>query len=160
MTLIISPEAAQLINQQISHELHNEQQYRAFGSWSSNLGLDNLFKYFMTQADDERGHAQKFTDYLIECNQQLAIESIDAPVSSFADCAEIADLRFALEQQTTEQVDAIMSLAMQTDDYGLQDLMQWFCREQKSEMAEALRLVSLVKLSGGNLILLDLAVEA
>lgn len=155
---VISPNAANLINAQISHELHNEQQYRAFASWTSNLGLKRLTKYFADQADDERGHAQKFTDYLVECNTPVAVPAIEAPQAAFVDCAEIADVRFALETTTTEQVDAIMALAMQEDDYGLQDLMQWFCREQKSERAEAARLVSLVKLSGGNAVLLDLAV--
>jgi ferritin len=56
-------------------------------------------------------------------------------------------------------VDAIMAQAIVENDYGLQDLMQWFCREQKSEMAEAARLVSLVKLTAGNVGLLDLLVE-
>jgi ferritin len=156
---IISSGAAASINAQISHELHNEQQYRAFGSWASNLGLSHLAAYFVKQADDERGHAQRFIDYLIECNQPLAILAIDAPQSAFGDVAEIADLRFALETTTTDQVNSIMDTAMRENDYGLQDLMQWFCREQKSEMAEALRLVSLARLSGGNAILLDLAVE-
>lgn len=158
MTIIISETAAAMINAQISHEIHNEQQYRAFGSWASNLGLKRIAKYFNAQADDERGHAQKFIDYLIECNQQVAIQPIDAPVARFADCAEIADLRFTLESTTTDQIDALMDLAMQEADYGLQDLLQAFCREQKEELAEALRLVSLVKLSGGSVVLLDLAI--
>lgn len=158
MTIIISEAAAAMLNAQISHELHNEQQYRAFGSWASNLGLKRLAEYFKAQADDERQHAQKFTDYLIECNQQVAIQPVAAPLARFADCAEIADVRFALEATTTEQIDALMDLAMQEADYGLQDLLQAFCREQKEELSEALRLVSLVKLSGGNVVLLDLAI--
>ena len=155
---IISPAAAALINTQIANELHNEWQYRTFGAWTNALGLAHLSKYFSTQADDEHGHADKFKDYLLECNQPLQVPAIDVPLVSFMDCAEIADLRYQLEVITTQQVDAIMALAMQEDDYGLQDLMQWFCREQKSELAEALRLVSLVRLSGGNLLLIDIAV--
>lgn len=158
MTTIISEAAAAMINAQISHELHNEQQYRAFGSWASNLGLKRLATYFKAQADEERRHAQTFTDYLLECNQQVAIQPIAAPLARFADCAEIADLRFTLEAATTDQIDALMDLAMQEADYGLQDMLQAFCREQKEELAEALRLVSLVKLSGGNVVLLDLAI--
>ena len=155
---IISTQAAALINAQISHELHNEQQYMAFASWASNQGLSHLEHYFKKQSKDESGHAKRFRKYLFECNQPLAIQPIDAPDLRFGDAADIADMRYALEQLTTQQVDAIMALAMKENDYGLQDLMQWFCREQKSEEAEALRLINLCKLSGGNAILLDLAV--
>lgn len=158
MDAIISETSYRLINDQIAHELHNEQQYRTFASWANSFGLDNIKAYFIKQSEDERGHAQKFTDYLMECNQTLSIPSIDLPEWDFTDCAEIADMRYALEMETTQQVDVIMAQAMIENDYGLQDLMQWFCREQKSELAEALQLIALVKQSGGNSLLLDVAI--
>ena len=160
MNPIISTQAQTLICEQVSHELHNELQYRAFGAYAANLGLARLAAYFMAQADDEHAHAQKFMGYLDECNCPLAVPAVAAPLSMFIDLAEVADLRFMLEMQTTDQIDALMALAMVEDDYGLQDLMQWFCRQQKEERTAAARLVSLVKLSGGNALLLELAFKA
>lgn len=156
--MVISDKLASMLNQQISHELHNALQYRSFGSWAEVRGLKRLPAYFYKQSEDEKHHAQIFTDHLNKANVQFSPTAIEQPVSSLSDCEEIANLRIELESKTTEQIKAMYDQAESDGDVGSSNLFQMMLEEQVAEEGESEQFASLVEESKGSLILLELAV--
>lgn len=154
--MVISDTMAGLINQQISHELGNELQYRMIVSWASNRWLKGVAAYFKEQADGEKEHANKFTDYLLTANVAVQIPAIEKRVTEFPDCESIARLYQETEAATTDLIDKMQDLAFEENDYGTAQFLDWFSGEQIEEMGSATRFAELVKLSNGDLLKLDL----
>lgn len=146
-----------LINAQISRELGNRLLYLHIASWFHNQGLKRLAKFFTGEAEGEQGHADRFMGYLREANTQVAVPSIEAKQASFRDADEIANLYIEAEAITTQYIDALWDVAVAEKDWSVQDLLQWFSREQTEEEGLAERFASLANLSNGDLVSLDLA---
>ena len=153
--MIISDKLSSLLQTQVSNEMRNRLAYKAMSSWAHIRGLKGIAKYFEDQAEDELGHHNKFLSYLAEANVQIQLPPI--PVTeSYMDCESIARAYTEIEARTTDEIDAMWEVAISDKDYGTQDFLQWFSREQVSEMAEAERFVNLVMMANGDLIKLDL----
>lgn len=151
----ISQELATKINLQVSHETHNRFQYLSVANYADRCGLSNIAKHFRAQAEDENGHAQKFMDYLNDANAVLCPPAIEPPVCDFADMMSAAVLARELEHATTLDINSLWDQAVHDLDYGAQDMLQWFSREQISEETEAERFIALIEYAGGNCALVD-----
>jgi ferritin len=146
--LLISPTLAAALNEQIGHEFGASLQYVAIAAHFSSRSLTLLAKLFMQQADEERLHAQKFIQYLIDTKGGLAIPGIPAPKASFASAAEAVEAALRWEREVTQQISALMELAMKENDYLAQSFLQWFIDEQLEEVVKMDRLLSVIKQSG------------
>lgn len=155
---VISDKMAQLINEQIAHELANRMQYLMFSNWFANQGLKNLAKFWKGEADGELGHSDKFVAYLAESNTALKVPAIEQKVQTFNGCEDIANIYIEAESDTTAHLKVIWDLTNFEDDAGTGDLMQWYMREQVEEEGNAERFSNLVDLANGDLIKLDLAI--
>ena len=154
--MVLSDTMANLINSQIAHELGNELQYRMVSSWAANQWLKGIAEYFKSQADGEKEHANKFTEYLLTANVPVQIPAIEKRVTTFTDCEAIAQLYQETEAATTDLIDKMQDLASEEDDYGTAQFLDWFSGEQIEEMGSAERFSNLVKLANGDLLKLDL----
>jgi bacterioferritin B len=153
----ISVALASKFNAQVSHETHNQLQYLAVANYADRCGLANIAKHFEAQAEDERGHANKFIDYLNQANAVLAVPAIDPPVSDFSDLMMAAVLARELERKTTMEINSLWDEAVRDLDYSAQVLLQDFSFEQVKEETEAERFIALIDAAGGNGALVDLS---
>jgi ferritin len=67
--VLISPELARAFNDQIGHEFGASMQYVSIAAHFRQRQLTLLSKLFMAQADEERLHAMKFVQYLLDTRQ-------------------------------------------------------------------------------------------
>jgi bacterioferritin B len=123
------------LNEQIGREFAAAHQYVAVGAWYEGQTFPQLAKFFYKQADEERDHAMRMVNYLIESGVQPAIGQIAAPRGSFED--HVVPIRLALDQEKTNTVEIgkLFEIARETRDHASEVFMQWFVEEQVEEEA-------------------------
>jgi ferritin len=121
------------LNAQIGREYAAAHQYTAIAAWYDAETYPRLAQFFYDQADEERVHARKMTDYLLETGQPVRLGEVKAPVNDFADHVE--PIRLALEQErgVTVAIDELVEIARETRDNASQIFLQWFVSEQVEE---------------------------
>jgi ferritin len=146
--VLISAELAKAFNEQIGHEFGASMQYVAIAAHFTERHLTLLAKLFMAQSDEERQHAQKFIQYLLDTKGGLNIPSIPAPKPSFASAEDAVKAALNWEKNVTQQITKLMDLAVKQNDYLAQSFLQWFIDEQLEEVVKMDRLLSVIKQSG------------
>ena len=146
--MLISKELANAFNQQIGHEFGASMQYIGIAAHFSQRQLKLLAKIFFEQADEEKQHAMKFVQYLLDTKAELRIPAIPAPTPSFATAEDAVAAALKWEQDVTQQITGLMDLAVKQNDYLTQSFLQWFIDEQLEEVVKMDRLLSVIRQSG------------
>ena len=146
--MLISQSLAAAFNQQIANEFGASMQYVSIAAHFHSRQLTLLAKLFMEQADEERTHAMKFVNYLLDTKGGLQIPAIAAPKPTFGSAEEAVAAALGWEQEVTKQISALMDQAVKDNDYLGQSFLQWFIDEQLEEVVKMERLLSVIQQSG------------
>ena len=146
--VLISRELADAFNAQIGHEFGASMQYVSIAAHFSQRQLKLLAKLFFEQADEEKLHAMKFVQYLLDTKAELRIPPIPAPTPSFASAEEAVQAALNWEQEVTRQITGLMDIAVKQNDYLGASFLQWFIDEQLEEVVKMDRLLSVIRQSG------------
>ena len=135
---------AEQLNVQIGNELAAHNQYLAVAVHYDALTMPRMAAFFYRQALEERDHALMMVQYLLDTDEQVAIPAVEAAVSTFDDI--VAPVRLALEQErrVTEQINGLLRIAREENDFASEQFMQWFIKEQVEEMATMSDLLAVV----------------
>jgi len=148
VTLLISRNLASAFNQQIGHEMGASLQYVSIAAHFQQRHLKLLAKLFFDQADEEKQHAMKFVQYLLDTKAELQIPAIPAPKPTFATAEEAVQAALTWEEEVTRQITALMDIAVKENDYLAQSFLQWFVDEQLEEVVKMDRLLGVIRQSG------------
>ncbi len=146
--MLISPELARAFNEQIGHEFGASLQYVSIAAHFSQRQLTLLAKMFFTQAEEERQHAQKFVQYLLDTKGELKIPAVPAPTPAFTSAEDAVQAALNWEEEVTRQITGLMDLAVKQNDYLAQSFLQWFIDEQLEEVVKMDRLLNVIRQSG------------
>lgn len=146
--MLISKELAQAFNAQIGNEFGASMQYVSIAAYFNQRQLKLLAKLFFDQAEEERQHAMKFVQYLLDTKAELQIPQIAAPKMSFGSAEEAVQAALTWEEEVTRQITALMDIAVKQNDYLGQSFLQWFVDEQLEEVVKMDRLLGVIKQSG------------
>src|ERR1700683_2315316 len=140
-----------LLQEQVSHEFTNAQQYVAIAVYFDGADLRQLAKHFYAQAIEERNHAMMLVQYLLDRDVRVEIPGVDAVRSTFDTPRDALALALDQERLVTEQVGRLTAVARDEGDYLGEQFMQWFLREQTEEGASMTTLVRVADRAGANL---------
>ena len=146
--MLISPELAKALNEQIGHEFGASLQYISIAAHFHGLHLSLLSKLFLDQAEEERQHALKFVKYILDTKGVLQIPAIPAPKATFASAEDAVQAALSWERGVTEQITGLMDIAVKQNDYLGQSFLQWFIDEQLEEVVKMERLLGVIQQSG------------
>jgi len=146
--MLISKKMNEAINRQICYEFSAMLQYVAIASHFVGDSLHELATHFYRQAEEERDHAMRFIKYLLDAGGQVEINDVPAPQNKFASAEEAVKLSLDQEKKVTEQINALVELAMQEKDYISQNALTWFVNEQLEEVSSMENLLKVVQLAG------------
>ena len=124
---------ADALNAQIGREYAAAHQYTAIAAWYDAETFPRLSKFFYDQADEEREHARKMTDYLLETGQAVRLGEVSAPINEFPDHVEPIRLALEQEKRVTVEIDRLVEIARETRDNASEIFLQWFVSEQVEE---------------------------
>lgn len=137
------------LNNQITHELYNSFVYLSISNFYFLQKMYGLGKYYKKQSDEERCHAQKIIDFLLQFELDQNIDlSLISPTQDWNNLYMPLDVSLSLEITTTKQIWDLMDKAMQLEDYETQDFLQWFIDEQVQEEHQANYIITQAKLDG------------
>jgi ferritin len=121
------------LNDQIAREFAAAHQYTAIAAHYTAETFPQLAAFFYRQADEEREHALKMVNYLLDTESPVTFTEIEKPRADFAD--HIAPIRMALEQEqsVTVAISNLFAVARETNDFRSEQFLQWFLEEQTEE---------------------------
>ena len=130
------------INEQINKELYSSYLYLSMAAYFENKNLVGFAHWMRIQEGEEREHAMKFYDFLLERGGQISLKAIDVPPSTWKSDIEIFKEVAAHEAKVTASINALYELALKEKDYPAQVLLQWYINEQVEEEKNAVEIVS------------------
>jgi ferritin len=134
------------INDQIQKELYSSYLYLSMSAYFSDRNLSGFAHWMRVQESEEREHAMKFYDFILERGGKVNLKAIDAPKTEWSSTLEVAEEVAAHEAKVTASIYALYETALKEKDYPAQIMLQWFISEQVEEEKNATEIVANLKL--------------
>ena len=145
-------------NRQLTMELDASNAYLAMAGWLENAGFPGFSSWMQMQSEEERLHALKIYQFILDREATIAIGSIDAPGAEFDSLIDVFEATLGQEKAVTAAISKMYGLANAEGDFASIPLLQWFVTEQieeESTVAQVIDDLKLAKDSPQALLLLD-----
>jgi ferritin len=155
---MISKTMQDAINEQINKEFYSSYLYLAMAAYFEDKNLPGFAHWMRLQAEEEREHAMKFFNYLVDRGSRPVLKSIATPPAEWKSSLEVFQEVQKHEAHVTASINALYELALQEKDYPTQVLLHWFIQEQVEEeknAAEIVQQLELIEAHGTAVLMLD-----
>lgn len=129
----IPPAVVGELQRQLNHELGAAHAYTALAVWCIDRNLKGFGRFFHKQSQEERGHAQRFMDHLLDRGVMPELRDLPAPRMKFDGLLDVARHAQGMEQANTAGIHKAYEAAVQNRDYPAQVALHWFIAEQVEE---------------------------
>jgi ferritin len=136
------------INDQIAKEFYSAHLYLSMAAWFEDRNLPGFAQWMRVQNDEERAHAMRLFDYLIEAGGRVRLKALEAPPTDFTSPLKVMEASLAHEKKVTASIRKLYELADKEKDYGTQLHLQWFISEQQEEEKNVGDVIAQLKLAG------------
>lgn len=146
------------LNRQVALELESSNVYLQMSAYLAERSLTGMASWMRVQAEEERVHALKLLDFVLDRGNAARLGVIPAPRFEYADAAEVFRAALAHEQRVSQAISDLYVAATTLGDATSLPLLQWFLTEQVEEEATVAAIVDQLELiagDGGALLLLD-----
>ena len=144
----LSKALADLINEQIAHELIASNQYLQIATYFDGQALRKLSGFFYKQSEEEREHALKFVHYMTEAGGDVRIMEIPAANYDIKSAEQAFQMSLDWEKEVTRRIYAMVDQAVSEKDYATQAFLQWFVTEQVEEESTMETMLQIVQRAG------------
>lgn len=145
---MISKKMTQAINEQINKELFSGYLYKSMAVYAVAEGLPGTAQWMTIQEGEERIHAQKFMDYLLDQGEQVVLAPIAGPDTKFNGLKDLFEKTLAHEKIVTAAINTLADLAAKENDHASAIMLQWFVTEQIEEEKNPTDVLTKIKLIG------------
>jgi ferritin len=155
---MLKPVIEQALNAQLNQEQGAAHEYLAAAAWFAERNLNGFATFMRNQALEEREHAMKIFDYLLDRGGHITLDAIARPSGDFQSPRSAFDAAYKREQANTASIHELYRLATEQGDYATQTMLHWFIEEQVEEEAWCEEAVALFETIGDNpsaLLMLD-----
>ncbi|MCS7010404.1 MAG: ferritin [Anaerolineales bacterium] len=143
---MISQRMQEAINEQINKEFYSSYLYLSMAAYFEDKSLPGFAHWLRLQADEEREHAMKFYNHLVDRGGRVRLKAIDAPPVDWPSNLAVFEEVQQHEAKVTASIYALYELALQEKDYPAQTLLHWFIDEQVEEEKNAAEIVQQLRL--------------
>ncbi len=143
-------------NQQVGNEMGASMQYISIASYFDQEGLGGLARFFYRQSEEEREHAMKFVNFIVDAGGPLRIPQIAAPRAEFGSASDAVQAALDWETEVTRQIYDLVDIAKEEKNYIAHRFLDWFVDEQFEEVTTMEELLQVVERAGdGNLLAVE-----
>lgn len=154
--MLIKKELADKMIEQIGNEFGAAAQYLAIAVYFEQESMDNTAAFFYTQSEEERAHGMKLLKYVVEAGGDVQIPAVPAPSMEINSAEEAFQMSLNWELEVTQQINGLMQLAKDQNDFIAQNFLGWFVNEQLEEVSTMDKYLSIVrKLADKNIFYLE-----
>lgn len=155
---MISQTMQDALNAHIQAENYSAYLYLAMSAWCDQTNFKGFGRWLRVQANEEREHALKMMDYLLDRGGKVTLRAIDAPPAEFGSMQHVFEAVLAHEQHVTGLVHKLFQTARAEKDLASEAFLQWYVAEQVQEEATATEVVEKIRMVGdrpGSVLYLD-----
>ncbi|MFD0362156.1 ferritin [Nocardia sp. GCM10030253] len=140
-----------LLRAQIRHGFTAAQQYLAAAVYLDSSRLPQLAKFCYGKSGENRAHALRMVQYLLDRDLDVRVEGLNEVRSTFE--SPRAAVAFLLESERTiaTQITELADAARTSGDYLGERFIQWFLKEQVEDVAGITTLLTVVDRGAGDL---------
>ena len=143
------------MNDQILSEFFASAQYVAIAIYFDEAGLPDLAQFYYRQAEEERTHAMKFVHFLLETGAKPIIPGLPEIRNEFASASDAVQYALDQEMTVTDQVNNLVRIAVEENDFTSNNFLQWFVNEQVEEVDTMTTLLQTIEHANGNMLLVE-----
>lgn len=145
MAVATKSKLLKLMNEQIKFELDSEHLYRSMAAWAHSQGWHGMAQWLHVQANEEKGHAMRFFDHLVDRGVKVELLALDEPKRDWASPLEVYREAYEHEKFITGKINDLTALAKQENDYPAIVMLQWFNEEQVEEEYSTYRVARMLE---------------
>lgn len=138
---MISKTMQDAINEQINKELFSSYLYLSMAAYFEEKSLPGFAKWMHVQAGEEREHAMKFYEHLVDRGGRVLLKAIEAPETDWKGNLDVFKDAQEHEAKVTKAIYDLYEQALTERDFPAQVLLQWFITEQVEEEKNASEIV-------------------
>jgi ferritin len=147
---MLSSKLQDAFNKQINAELFSSYLYLSMAAWFEAENYKGMAHWMRLQSGEETAHGMRIFDFINNRGGRVALTSIEAPKTQWKSPLEVFEDAYKHEQKITGMIGDLMNLVAVEKDGAGHDFLEWFCREQVEEEAQAQLIVAQLKLVGDN----------
>lgn len=136
------------LNAHLTLEFRASHEYLAMAIWLEAHDMPGFATWMKQQSSDERLHAQKIIDHLVERDQEVTLPAVAAPPRTWKSVEALCAHVLRNEQEVTASINDLYAVAEKAKDRPAQVLLQWFVNEQMEEEAAARAVLGRIRLGG------------
>jgi ferritin len=147
---MLNPELEAALNAQLGGELYSSHLYLSMSAYCESANMPGAARWFRMQADEERTHAMKFFEHLVDRGGRVVLGTIEAPPTQFSSLLDAFEQALEAELNVSAAIDRLASMAIDQGDHAAQAFLQWFVTEQVEEEKQADEVVQTLRAIGDN----------
>lgn len=136
------------LNQHLTLEFRAAHEYLAMSIWLAEHDLPGFSKWMAKQSSDERMHAQRIINHLVERDQKVKLPAVSAPPADWKSAEVLCAHVLKNEQAVTASINNLYAMAEKAKDRPATIMLQWFVNEQMEEEASARAVLGRIRLAG------------
>lgn len=155
---MLSKTMEKALNDQVHWELYSAYLYVSMATYFEDKGLMGFANWMHVQDQEEKLHADKFYNYIVERGGRVILQAIDAPPHDWESPLAVFEQALEHEQGVTERIYKLMDLALAERDHATASLLKWFIDEQveeESNVSDVIAKLKLVNQTPGGAFMLD-----
>ncbi len=130
---MISDKLFSALNDQVNYEFYSAQIYLAMQAYCASEDLNGFANFFKVQVEEERFHASKFFDYIIDMNGKVIITGFENPDTDFNSMLTVFKNTLEHEKIVTKRIYNLMDIASEEREHATISFLKWFIDEQIEE---------------------------
>ena len=147
---MLNPELEAALNAQLGGELYSSHLYLSMSAYCGSANMPGAAHWFRMQAAEEREHALKFFDHIVDRGGRVALGAIGIPPTEFASLLDAFEQALQAERDVSAAIDRLAAMAVAQGDFAAQAFLQWFVTEQVEEEKQADEVVQTLRVIGDN----------
>jgi ferritin len=143
---MLSSKMEKALNGQINAELYSSYLYLSMAACFEAANFAGMAQWMRAQAEEEKMHAMKFFDFIVDRGGRVTLTAIDAPETEWDSPLAAFEAAYAHEQKVTGLINDLVKLARSENDAATDTFLQWFVTEQVEEEKNADGIVQKLKM--------------
>ncbi len=145
----LNEEMEKALNAQVTMELASAASYLQMAAYFSHQNLDGMSRWMRAQAEEERDHADRFLDFILDRGGNAVIGDVEAPRGDFSGAEEVFATALSQEEAVTAAIHDLYRLADKLGDLASIPFLLDFISEQTEEEAMVSAIVDRLALADG-----------
>ena len=137
-------------NRQVTLELTSATAYLQIAAFLADRNLVGMSAWMRAQAGEERAHADRFLDFILDRGNRVHIGEVPAPEAEFDGPEQAFEAALNQERAVTEAIHALYRLASDRGDLASFPFLQAFIAEQNEEESTVQKVLDRLRLASGD----------